>query len=67
VASKIYAPAIYIKYKNYEFIVYPEIIERVEAYKFYGKEDKLPYEHLRNLHDLSCLYGKSKSNNAITS
>jgi hypothetical protein len=43
-ASKIDAPAIYIKDKDYEFTVDSEIIERVEGSKFYGKEEEFPYE-----------------------
>jgi hypothetical protein len=32
----------------------------VEASKFYGKEEEFPYEHLTNLNDLSCLFGKTE-------
>jgi hypothetical protein len=60
VASKMDAPAIYIKDKDYEFNVDSEIIELVESSKFYGKEEEFPYEHLTNLNDLACLFGKTE-------
>ena len=60
VASKCNEPAIFIKDKDYEFEVNPEIIERVEASKFYGKDEEHPYEHLMNLDDIACLFGKTE-------
>jgi hypothetical protein len=61
VASKIDAPATYIKDKDYEFTIDSELIERVEASKLYGKEEEFPSEYLiTNLNDLSCLYGKTE-------
>jgi hypothetical protein len=60
VASKTDALAISIKDKDYEFTVDSEKIEMVEASKFYGKEEEFPYEHLTNLNDLSCLFGKTE-------
>jgi hypothetical protein len=41
VASKSYAPGIYIKDKDHEFNIDSEIIEIVEASKIYGKDIKL--------------------------
>jgi hypothetical protein len=57
VARESEAPVIYIKDKDYEFDVGPEKIEKVEAIKFYGRADELPYEHLINLTELANVFG----------
>jgi hypothetical protein len=49
-----------LKDKNYKFNVGSEIMEIVEASKFYGKDEEYPYEHLTNLNELACLFGKNK-------
>jgi hypothetical protein len=59
-ASKSNEPAICIKDKDYEFDVNPKIIERVEASKFYGKDEEYPYDHLMNLDEIACVFGKNK-------
>ena len=60
ITEKMNAPAIKIKDKDYEFSVDPEIIEKAEKYKFYGREDEFPFEHIAVLHDLSVLFGKDE-------
>ena len=55
-------PAIKINDKDYEFNVDPEIIERAEKSKFYGREDEFPFDHIADLHDLSVLFGKDEIN-----
>ena len=37
-----------------------EIIERVEASKFYGKDEEYPYDHLMNLDEIACVFGRTK-------
>jgi hypothetical protein len=51
---------IYIKYKDYEFNVDPDKIERAEAIKFNGIEDELAWKYLINLSELSNLFGNTK-------
>ena len=60
VTEKMNAPAIKIKDKDYEFSVDPEIIEKAEKYKFYGRDNEFPFEHIADLHDLSVLFGKDE-------
>ena len=60
VAKKMNAPAIKIKDKDYEFSVDPEIIEKAEKFKFYGRDNEFPFEHIAVLHDLSVLFGKNE-------
>jgi hypothetical protein len=59
-ASKFNGSAIYIKNKVYEFSVDPEIIKRAGSFKFYGKKNEFPLEHMTALHELSALFGKDK-------
>jgi hypothetical protein len=59
-ASKSNEPAIYIKDKDYEFSVDPKIIIKDENFKFYGKNNEFPFEHIAALHDLSVLFGKDE-------
>jgi hypothetical protein len=59
-ARKTEAPVIYIKDIHYEFNVEPEKIERVEAIKFNGREDELPWEHLINHTELANLFGNTE-------
>lgn len=60
VNDEINAPAIKIKDKDYEFSVDPEMIEKAEESKFYGREDEYPFEHMSDLHELSVLFGKDE-------
>jgi hypothetical protein len=60
VVKKVNAPAIEIKDKDYEFNVDPEIIEKAEKVKFYGRDDDFPFEHITQLHELSVLFGKDE-------
>jgi hypothetical protein len=57
-ASKSKGFAIYIKDKGYEISVDPEIIKKAESFKFYGKKNEFPLEHMTALHELSSLFGK---------
>jgi hypothetical protein len=59
-ASKSNEPTIYIKDKDYEFSVDPEIIRKAENFKFYGKKNEFPFEHIATLHDLSVYFGKDE-------
>ena len=43
---KMNAPAIKIKDKYNEFSVDPEKIKEVEKYKFYGRDNEFPFEHI---------------------
>jgi hypothetical protein len=61
VVKKVNAPTIEIKDKDYEFNVDPEIIEKAEKVKFYGRDDDFPFEHITHLHELSVLFGKDES------
>jgi hypothetical protein len=50
-ASKSNGSAIYIKNKGYEFSIDPEITKKAESFKFYGKKNEFPLEHIAALHD----------------
>ena len=60
VTKKMNAPAIKIKDKDYEFSVDPEIIKKAEKFKFNGRDNEFPFEHIAVLHDLSVLFGKDE-------
>ena len=60
VAKKVNAPAIDIKDEDYKFSVDPEIIEKAEKVKFYGRDNEFPLEHITHLHELSVLFGKDE-------
>jgi hypothetical protein len=59
-ASKSNGFAIYIKDKGYEFSVDLEIIKKAKTFKFYGKSNEFPLEHMVALHELSALFGKDE-------
>jgi hypothetical protein len=59
-ASKYNEPIIYIKDKDYEFCVDPKIIRKADNFKFYGKKNEFPIEHIAALHDLSVLFRKDE-------
>ena len=46
--------------KYYEFSVDPEIIEKAEKFKFYGRDNEFPFEHIVVWHDLSVLFGRDE-------
>ena len=58
--TRIDAPAIKIKDKDYEFSVDPEKIKEAKKYKFYGRDNEFPFEHIDVLHDLSVAFGKDE-------
>jgi hypothetical protein len=60
IASKSKGSAIYIKDKGYEFSIDPELIKKAESFKFYGKKNEFPLEHIAALHELSALFGKNE-------
>ena len=37
-----------------------EIIEKTEKFKFYGRDNEFPFDHIMALHDLSVLFGKDE-------
>ena len=53
--------------KDYEFNVDPEIIERAEESKFYGREDEFPFDHIADFMNYLCYLGNMKLTNATTS
>jgi hypothetical protein len=59
-ASKSKGSAIYIKDEGYEIRVDLEIIKKAESFKFYGKNNEFPLEHMTALHELSALFGKDE-------
>jgi hypothetical protein len=59
-ASNSNGSAIYIKDKGCEFSVDPKIIKKAESFKFYGKNNEFPLEHMATLHELSARFGKDE-------
>ena len=67
VTKKMNAPAIKIKDKDYEFSVDPEIIEKAEKFKFYGRDNEFPLNTSLFCMIYLCYLVKMKSTNVIIS